>query len=213
MYELGVLLSIQLRDLKAFQRNIAQLRPYYADYASLLPPSPRQADLTGLHLLYLLSQNLLADFHSELELLHYHSTHAAPSSPPILSSPQVQYPIQLEQYLMEGCYHKLFSKQSPPPLPHAQFFLDTLLTTVRDKIAESSEAAYDTYPLTRASRLLMFDDLSQADAMVAFMKQRGWEVQGDHVLLPKSKQLGAQVDQLDTIAQHLHYASELERIV
>ena len=208
-----MLLSIELRDLKAFQRNIAQLRPYYTDYASLLPPSPRQADLTGLHLLYLLSQNLLADFHSELELLLHQSTHKPPSAPSILTTPQVQYPIQLEQFLMEGCYHKVFSKQSPPPLPHAQFFLDTLLATVREKIAESSEAAYDTYPLTRASRLLMFDDVAQADEMVAFLKARGWEVKGDEVLLPKVKQVGAQVDQLDTIAQHLHYASELERIV
>ena len=95
-----------MRDLKAFQRNVAQLRPYYTDFSSLLPASPRQADVTGLHLLYLLSQNLLADFHSELELLLYQASRASKSAPSIIASPQVQYPIQLEQYLMEGCYHK-----------------------------------------------------------------------------------------------------------
>ena len=107
----------------------------------------------------------------------------------------------------------VFDKAAPPPLPECAFFLDTLLTTVREKIAESSESAYDSYPLGKASRLLMFDDPAKSDDFLAFLKARGWEVQGDVVRLPKVKQVGAQVDQLDTIAQHLHYASELERIV
>ena len=55
--------------------------------------------------------------------------------------------------------------------------------------------------------------MGEADEMVRFMRGRGWEVKGEVVVLPKVKQVGAQVDQLDTIAQHLHYASELERIV
>ena len=217
-----MLLSIHLKDVRSFQRNIAQLRPFYTDFVQLLPASGRQADITGLHLLSLLSNNQLADFHSELELLMHQdrqrsasaSASASSSSAPLLSLPQLQYPIQLEQWLMEGCYHKVFSPSSPPPpLPDCELFLSSLLSTVRDKIADSAQAAYRSYPLHKAPHLLMYDDPKDADAFIAYVKQRGWEIKGDQLVLPQPSKHSTQVDQLDAIAQHLKYASELERIV
>ena len=227
-YELGVLLAVLNSDIAAFQRNYAQLRPYYLDYAKLLPPSQNQANITALHLLHLLAQNQLADFHSELELLAFHdentghgsssqgqpsNTRQATGAAGLVSSPQLQYAVQLEQYLMEGCYHKLFSTACP--LPHAQLFLDSLRQGVRERIAESAEAAYERYPIGRASRMLMFDvdGAKGLEELLLYVKGRGWGVEADDLVLPRRKEENVAVNQLETIAQSLHYASELERIV
>lgn len=67
--ELAVLLSVKQSDEAAFERNFAQLRVYYADARTLLPPSDQEATLTGLNLLRLLVQNRIAEFHTELEVV------------------------------------------------------------------------------------------------------------------------------------------------
>ena len=225
-YEMGVLLAVLNKDIPAFQRNYAQLRPFYLDFARLLPPSQNQANITALHLLHLLAQNQLADFHSELELLSFHdaniphnsqttlsNTRQATGAAGLVSSPQLQYAVQLEQYLMEGCYHKLFS--TPCPLPHAQLFLDSLRSGVRERIAESAEAAYQRYPVSKASRMLMFDvdGAKGVEELLVYVKGRGWGVEAEELVLPRRKEDNVAVNQLETIAQSLHYASELERIV
>ena len=66
-------------------------------YRSELPESPYKYQLLGLNLLYLLSTNRVAEFHTELELL--------PTSQ--LDNPYIRHPVSLEQYLMEGTYNKV----------------------------------------------------------------------------------------------------------
>lgn len=56
-------------DIPGFERYMAQLQTYYHDYQSKLPESPFQFQLLGLNLLCLLSQNRVAEFHTELERL------------------------------------------------------------------------------------------------------------------------------------------------
>jgi 26S proteasome regulatory subunit N12 len=55
-------------------------------------------ELLGLNLLWLLTQNRVAEFHTELELL---------SPNDIQKNVFIRYPVCLEQYLMEGCYNKV----------------------------------------------------------------------------------------------------------
>lgn len=55
--------------------------------------------LLGLNLLYLLSLNRVSEFHTELELLQAEIIHSNQFIWPILA---------LEQYIMEGCYNKIF---------------------------------------------------------------------------------------------------------
>ena len=62
--ELGVFLAIKSEDSSAFQRGVSSVRPYYDLGAS----SENQNTILGLNLLYLLVENKLADFHSELEI-------------------------------------------------------------------------------------------------------------------------------------------------
>lgn len=54
--------------------------------------------LLGLNLLFLLSQNRVAEFHIELELLPIDK---------ILNNVYIQHPVSLEQYIMEGSYNKV----------------------------------------------------------------------------------------------------------
>lgn len=91
-----MLLSIRGGDEPGFERNYAQLRAYYGDAADLLPPSAQQGTLTALHLLRLLVQNRIAEFHTELE----------GAAAPLLAAPEVAQVVELEQWLMEGAYNK-----------------------------------------------------------------------------------------------------------
>jgi hypothetical protein len=63
-----------------------------------LPESPFKYQLLGLNLLFLLSQNRVAEFHTELELL-----------PPdqIQNNVYIGHPLSIEQCLMEGRYNKV----------------------------------------------------------------------------------------------------------
>jgi 26S proteasome regulatory subunit N12 len=61
--ESATLLSIAGEDLAAFQRSVAQLKPYYAGPAS---PSPLHYPILGTRLLQLLVENRMAEFHNEV---------------------------------------------------------------------------------------------------------------------------------------------------
>lgn len=74
-----------------------QLKPFYMDYASELPSSPNRSAVQGLNLLFLLVENRLAEFHSELELMGDGER----------SEPCVVFPVRLEQYLMVGSYDQV----------------------------------------------------------------------------------------------------------
>ncbi|KAF4523543.1 hypothetical protein B566_EDAN011991, partial [Ephemera danica] len=95
--EIGVQWSIECKDIPSFERYMAQLKSYYLDYKDELPESPFKYQLLGLNLLFLLSQNRVAEFHTELELL-----------PPdqIQNNVYIGHPLSIEQCLMEGRYNK-----------------------------------------------------------------------------------------------------------
>ncbi|CAK9815135.1 26S proteasome non-ATPase regulatory subunit 8 (Fragment) [Anthophora plagiata] len=93
--EIGAQWSIVTEDIPSFERYMAQLKCYYFDYKSGLMESAYKYHLLGLNLLFLLSQNRVAEFHTELELL---------PSDQIQSNVYIRHPLSLEQYLMEGCF-------------------------------------------------------------------------------------------------------------
>jgi len=65
-----------------------------------LQDSTYKCELLGLNLLCLLSQNRVAEFHTELELFAYPDVH-------ILENVYIKHAVSLEQYLMEGRYNKV----------------------------------------------------------------------------------------------------------
>lgn len=201
--ELATYVSVSNSDETAFERHINQVKTYYHDYSDILPPSERRSPITGLYLLFLLGQNRIADFHSEVELIN-------PSERE--SNVYISFPIHLESAIMEGGYNKVFAAQSQLPFPLYKFFMNTLLATVREKIADCAQRAYETFPLAQAAALLMLDEKE----LKAFCDDRGWTVGSDQTINfaqfkedPNFKAFPS----LAVIAQNLGYASELERIV
>lgn len=120
--EIAVQFSVATKDIAAFERYISQLKCYYFDYkwGFLYPATSFMAHfhcclfcrcrkeigesknkylLLGLNLLYLLSQNRVSEFHTELELLPQEIIH---------TNDFIRHPLTLEQNLMEGRYNRIF---------------------------------------------------------------------------------------------------------
>ena len=145
--EIGAHLSIAQKDDAAFARYVAQLKTYYADYASVLPESAYQYELLGLNLMSLLSKNHIPEFHTELERLPADS---------LQNNPYIRCPVRMEQFIMEGSYNKvLMMRENVPSEPYA-FFVDRLLGTIRDEIASCMERAYEKVGLFRPSNANQF---------------------------------------------------------
>eukprot|EP00741_Cyanophora_paradoxa_P002055 tig00000545_g1991.t1 len=199
--ELASMLAIRMKDIPAFERHIAQLKTYYFDYAHLLPPSQRQFPILGLNLLRLLAQNRIGEFHTELELIpvEHHS------------NVYISHPIMVEQYLMEGSYNKVLNARHEAPAETYAFFMDILLHTVRDEIADCSQQSYDKLPASAARTMLMFNNDGEFREYCA---KREWTVSNDGWICfarPDADKL--EVPSMKLITQTLAYAKELERIV
>jgi 26S proteasome regulatory subunit N12 len=51
----------------------------------------------------------------------------------------ISYPVQLEQFMMVGSYNKVFLKEASAPAETYKYFVEKLLVTLRDEIAEGIE--------------------------------------------------------------------------
>jgi 26S proteasome regulatory subunit N12 len=197
--ELGVLLSVAEGDLDAFARNMAQLKPFYSAGIS----SPRKAHVTGLNLMHLLVDNRLSEFHSELEWLT-----EAEASDPLCS-----FPISLERQLMVGIYDEVLQKQVPEQ--SFQFFMDHLLQTVRDSIADCIEVSYPSLKLVDCASMMKFDT-GVAELQEYIQEYRDdWMVQDDKLTFQPAPTAATAEDipSMQWIQQSLAYATEMERIV
>jgi 26S proteasome regulatory subunit N12 len=198
--ELGVLLSAHEGDLQAFGRNMAQLKPAYSGGVA----SPRKAHITGLNLMHLLVDNRLAEFHSELEWLTKVEA----------SDALVSFPISLERQLMVGIYDEVLQKQVPAP--SFQFFMDHLLQTVRDSIADCIEVSYPSLKLKDCASMMKFDSVAALQEYIQEYRD-DWIIDAaDHALTfqPAATAVtAADIPSMQWIQQSLAYATEMERII
>jgi 26S proteasome regulatory subunit N12 len=119
--EYGALISIRLQDTEAFTRYFQQLQPFYAqpDERTNSRQSGRQSNqskVTGLYLLLLLSVGDYAGFHTVLEGLETSS-----GKEQIEKDDFIQYPVRLEQALMEGSYDKVWGETKGERVPSEEF--------------------------------------------------------------------------------------------
>ncbi|KAI9332662.1 SAC3/GANP/Nin1/mts3/eIF-3 p25 family-domain-containing protein [Obelidium mucronatum] len=198
--EIGAQWSIKAKDFPSFERYIAQLKTYYNDYSSALPASQRQYSLLGLNLLCLLSQNRIAEFHTELELI----------DPEHLDNIYIKHPLTVEQSLMEGSYNKVWNSKSNVPAEEYAFFMEILMGTIRNEIGSCSEKAYDRLPIADAATLLYFKTPQE---VTTFALARGWTVQGNQIVFTQQQNLDVVIPAPKMIRNALGYARELERIV
>ena len=202
--ELGVLLSVADDDLDAFARNISQLKPYYAALSSMsnAATTERKCHVLGLNLMNLLVDNRLSEFHAELELLSEEEA----------STPFVSFPITLERQLMVGSYDEVL-KQTVPDSSY-NFFMDNLLETVRDSIADCVEVSYKAMKLADAVTMMKFESTAELQEYIQ-EKREDWIVEGDTLTFqpPPVGSKAVDIPSMNLIKQSLTYATELERIV
>lgn len=208
--ELGALVSIADQDLESFSRNVAQLKSYYSFLSSAESNNnimtPKKYLVIGLNLMHLLVENNLSEFHAELELL----------SSKEASNPYISFPINLERQLMVGSYDEVLKSATHVPDASYTFFMDNLVQTVRDSIADCVEVSYKTMKIDDAVTLMKFDN---RDELMEYIQ----ECRDDWIVDEMSEELcfqlpseGAKASDIPShklIAQTLSYATELERIV
>lgn len=207
--ELGVLLSVADDDLEAFARNISQIKPHYASLsafaaAGAAATTERRCHVLGLNLMHLLVDNRLSEFHAELELLSEEEA----------GTPYVSFPITLERQLMVGSYDEVLDAGSNVPDPSYAFFMENLLETVRDSIADCVEVSYKSMKLVDAMTMMKFGSDAELQEYVQ-EKREDWIVEGDRLTFqpPPMGSKAVDIPSMNLIAQSLSYATELERIV
>lgn len=204
IYEHAVVLSVKMEDQDAFERDFFQLKPYYTDARSRLPPSTQEYPVLGLNLLRLLVQNRIAEFHTELELL----------PPAALENECIKHAVELEQSFMEGAYNRVLSARQTVPHQTYVYFMDLLAKTVRDEIAGCSEKAYDYLLLKDAQQMLLF---TAEKELLRYIEEEHpeWEIKNGCVFFQRAKEAAPckEIPSLQLINQTLSYARELERIV
>lgn len=193
-----------MEDIPSFERYMAQLKCYYFDYKSDLPESAYKYQLLGLNLLFLLSQNRVAEFHTELELLPVDQ---------IQTNVYIKHPLSLEQYLMEGSYNKIFLAKVNVPAASYNFFIDILLNTIRVEIGACMESAFDKISVRDAAKMLNLN--SQTDLM-AIANKKGWNLSNDGYFnfnTPNERKTEEPIPSADLATLAIDYARELEMIV
>jgi len=209
--EKGVLLSVADEDLDSFARNVSQLKSYYSllTQSSVTPASSNEkCHILGLNLMYLLVENNLSEFHSELEFIAHDNTQS--------TSKYITFPINIERQLMVGSYDEVLQAFKSIPDPSYQFFIDNLLQTVRDSIADCVEVSYKSLKTKDAVEIMKFDSL---DDLMEYVKEcrDDWIVdEGKGELCFQPADSGSKASDIPSkklIAQTLSYATELERIV
>lgn len=173
--EQAVLAAVRQADDASLDRNFDQLLPYYTDVRERLPRSQQEPLLQGLHLLALLVQNRIAEFHTALERL----------APEVISTPEVAQVCDFEAWLMEGAYNKVMTARNSPASPYYIPLLERLASTVQDELASCSEAAYASLPTEYAVRVLRLNNDRELEA---FAENRGWKIEGDRVHLTHDKE-------------------------
>ncbi|KAL0238157.1 hypothetical protein GEMRC1_012630 [Eukaryota sp. GEM-RC1] len=159
--ERSCLIAIHSQDPQLFLRNFHQLEGVYSS-PHLKSQSPNHNLLLACYLLSLLAENNLSEFHIKLDMLSHE----------IKQDPLVHFAIKLERSLMEGAYFFLNESMSNLPTPEFQPFIDLVISTTREDVAECIERSFETLPLSQVAQLL---SLGEKEA-VRFVKEHGWQV-------------------------------------
>ncbi|KAE8154001.1 subtilisin-like protein [Aspergillus avenaceus] len=218
--ELGALSSIRQTDAPSFTRYYQQLQPFYdlerdANGSKVDTRNSQRSKITGLYLLLLLSMGDSTSFHTVLEGLVEETSLKGKS---IEDDPYIKYPVDLERNLMEGSYDKVWRETNSERVPSEDFglFSNVLVGTIRSEIADCSEKAYPSLPISNAKNLLF---LESEGAVIEFAQQRGWVLRDGRIYFPVEPEATARSEKdilvaSGTIIENaIGYARELETIV
>lgn len=125
----------------------------------------------------------------------------------------IKHVIDLELYLMEGSYNKLRAAREKVPGAEYVVFMDILMDTVREEIADCSEKAYTKLSLAEAQKVLFLNSINETKEYIA---KRKWKlVDGGLIRFEKKQHVSETFEETSKslIAKTLEYAKEMERII
>ncbi|KAL4938000.1 hypothetical protein BDV06DRAFT_63404 [Aspergillus oleicola] len=219
--EQGALAAIRQTDAHTFTRYYQQLQPFYdlerdaSNAKKVDSKSSQRSKITGLYLLLLLSSGDGTSFHTVLEGL---VEEASLKEKSVEDDPFIKYPVDLERNLMEGSYDKVWRETNSERVPSEDFalFSNVLVGTIRSEIADCSEKAYPSLPISNAKNLLF---LESEGAVMEFAQQRGWTLRDGRIYFPVEPEAATRSEKdilvaSGTIIENaIGYARELETIV
>ncbi|KAL2835058.1 SAC3/GANP/Nin1/mts3/eIF-3 p25 family-domain-containing protein [Aspergillus cavernicola] len=219
--ELGALAAIRQTDAPSFTRYYQQLQPFYdlerdaTNAKKVDTKTSQRSKITGLYLLLLLSSGDGTSFHTVLEGL---VEEASLKEKSVEDDPYIKYPVNLERNLMEGSYDKVWRETNSERVPSEDFalFSNVLVGTIRSEIADCSEKAYPSLPISNAKNLLF---LESEGAVMEFAQQRGWVLRDGRIYFPVEPDTATRSEKdilvaSGTIIENaIGYARELETIV
>ncbi|SBT34482.1 26S proteasome regulatory subunit RPN12, putative (RPN12) [Plasmodium ovale wallikeri] len=210
--EKGVIISIMDKDIKSFTIYIAQLFIYYFDFNSILQKSKKQNGILGVYLLYLLSSNMIGDFHMTLEIIPIEDQ----------SDPFIKYVLELEQHIMDGYFHYVLTKKDDIPLYLYSLFMDRLYNTIRYKLADCIFASSNSISLLYTCELLKFKNENDLYQFITEYNETKtsqgennllWEVKDNKIFFNNQTVHAQELPSLEILNNTIGYATELERIV
>ncbi|RKO96402.1 hypothetical protein CXG81DRAFT_11157 [Caulochytrium protostelioides] len=199
--ETAALYAVRVKDVDNFERYVAQLKTYYAVLRHELPESPRMYLVLGLNLLHLLAQGRIAAFHTEIELIDIEQ---------LTANVYIKHSCDVERCLMEGSYNKLWNARRNAPAEEYHFFMEVLMTTIREEIAKCFASAYVDFPVQDAVTML---HLENAQAVAVFAKEHNWTIKDGKIGFRSSDDKTDEIPAQAIINNALSYTRELERIV
>jgi len=154
--------------------------------------------------MFLLVKSRLGEFHLELERL----------SDADLESEEVAFPVRLESRLLEGSYNQVLGAREGAPNKLYQPFLDGIVITVRDEVAECMAASYEKISVAGACKMLhLGSGAGSRTALEQVVEEQGWVVDGDWVrFAPEVEQVHG-VQAMAVVRSTLEVATEMERII
>ena len=210
--EIGAYISLFQRNMTEFVKYMNHLKTYYYDIMRGLPKdatitqSPRMYPLIGLDLLRCLVQHRLTEFHTLLECL---------PSYVLLSNVYIKGSIVLELCMIEGSFQKALKSCADIPGPEYQYFMECMIDSLRDELADCFEVAYNIVPKAAAMNLLF---CRNEQDLMNFIQKRNWEYDAasDLVCFPKharSTVLTTHCDMDLLLERNLFIARQMEKIV
>lgn len=212
--EIGCILCMRAGDMQSFERNFAQLTPYYAykeKSASSVAKSSSASytSVVGLNLMRLLVAKKIPEFHSALELISVEDR----------KSPNVAFPLSLERYLTEGNYAKFFQYElTKCPSDDFAVFMKPLFRATREEIVACCASAYSELTFADMKQLMGLDDPKEVLAYVikrddCKVDEKSQRVRFIKKSASEEKRSKADISPWELAKQNLMYATELERIV
>ena len=201
--------SIKTKNFDEFENAYKRLKVYNEDFSQFLPRSTELSEMTALYLLYLLSFNRFADFHTELEKV----------SDEEQQNQYIKFAIKFEQSLTVGNYSNLFESRKNSPLAYFNVFLDRILETIRHEIARSAEKSYDYLYLDGALKVFLLNTQEELNQFIVRERKNGeqngveWNVENNQLRFIRLEEDQNKFAFANGIPEILNYAQELEKII